>query len=88
MLESPSLMDCLALEGRYTTGLSDGTQGFLALEDEHSKSFTYYDNSFPPSFQRAWQNIDSIIQRQPKATWRINGRADGFSVYKEAQQDR
>jgi hypothetical protein len=88
MLESSSLMDCLALGGRYTTGLSDGTQGFLSLEDEHSKFFTYCDNSFPPSFQRAWQDIDSFIQRQPKTTWRIKGEADGFSVYKKAKPDR
>jgi hypothetical protein len=86
LLRSQSVIDCLTLGSSYTTGLNDGTQGFLCLEDEHGKAFTFCDNAFPPAFRVVWEKIGEFVRRQPNTTWRIKKGISGFTAYRNAER--
>lgn len=85
LLKSDSISACLTLGDQYSTGLHDGTQGFLFVQDQHGTAFTFYDNAFPSAFQKAWDEVKTFVEQHPHFRWKCKGQTDGFRVYRQAK---
>lgn len=84
-LKHSSCESAASLYQSYSVGISDGVQGFICIESEQAKGFTYLNNYFPHGFEMLWKQATELLVNLNGARWVEIKSDDGFSAYRYAR---